>query len=117
MAAFPFAWLARWSQRHQHPASFWLHIVGIPMTIAAVGLAGVQLWYGLWGLWWRPVVLLVAGYLLQWVGHRVEGNDMGEIILIKKRFGRPYVAVSPRYLPGGKIPDYGREPERPPSTA
>ena len=96
MALPGFALLARWLARHQHPASFWLHMVGIPMTIAAGGLAAVQLWYGLWGLWWRPAALLAGGYLLQWVGHRVEGNDMGEVILIKKRLGKPYVAVSPR---------------------
>jgi hypothetical protein len=72
-------------------------MAGIPMTIAAVGLAVVQFWYGLWGLWWRPAALLVGGYILQWLGHRVEGNDMGEIILIKKRLGKPYVAVSPRF--------------------
>ncbi|HPM25608.1 MAG TPA: hypothetical protein PLP66_16990, partial [Phycisphaerae bacterium] len=48
-------------------------------------------------LWWRPVVLLVAGYVPQFIGHRLEGNDVGEVILIKKWLGRPYCAVSPRY--------------------
>ena len=43
------------------------------------------------------MLLLVLGYALQWIGHRIEGNDMGEVVLIKKLFGRPYVAVSPRY--------------------
>ena len=41
--------------------------------------------------------LLVIGYALQYVGHRHEGNDMGEIVLLKRLLGRPYVAVSPRY--------------------
>lgn len=91
------AWLQRWLRRHHHPASFWLHVVGIPMTIAAVVLALVQLWEGRWDLWWRPAALLVVGYLLQWIGHRIEGNDMGEVVLIKKWLGKPYVAVSPRY--------------------
>jgi hypothetical protein len=98
-------WLKRWLQRHQHPASFWLHVVGIPMAVAAVVLAFVQLWYALWDLWWRPATLLIAGYLLQWIGHRIEGNDMGEMILIKKRRGRPYVAVSPRYARDDKSPN------------
>ena len=97
-------WLKRWLQRHQHPASFWLHVVGIPMALAAVVLALVQLWYALWDLWWRPATLLIAGYLLQWIGHRVEGNDMGEMILIKKWRGRPHVAVSPRYARDDKSP-------------
>lgn len=99
MALPRFAWLVRWLERHRHPASFWLHMVGIPLTVAAAGLAVVQLWYGLWGLWWRPVALLVGGYLLQWLGHRIEGNDMGEVIFVKKRLGKPYVAVSPAAPP------------------
>lgn len=91
------AWLQNWLQRHQHPVSFWLHMVGIPLTIAAIPLAIWQLVEGRWDLWWRPVALIVGGYLLQWVGHLIEGNDMGELILIKKWRGKPYVAVAPRY--------------------
>lgn len=90
-------WLSNWLERHQNPASFWLHMVGIPMTIAAVALAGIQLSLWRWDLWWRPTLLLAGGYFLQWIGHVIEGNDMGEVILVKKLLGRPYVAVSPRY--------------------
>jgi hypothetical protein len=86
-----------WLERHQHPASRWLHAVGIPLLIAAVGLAVWQLAQWRWDLWWRPVGLVVLSYLLQWNGHRIEGNDMGEVVLIKKMLGRPYVAVAPRY--------------------
>jgi hypothetical protein len=100
------AWLKRWLQRHQHPTSLGLHFVGIPLAIAAVVLALVQLRQDQWDLWWRPVVLLAVGYLLQWIGHRLEGNDMGEVILVKKVLGRPYVAVSPRYDPA----DRGKRP-------
>jgi len=89
-------WLRNWLDRHQHPVSFWLHMIGIPLTIACVPLALVQLAQDRWDLWWRPVALLVGGYLLQWLGHRIEGNDMGEVILIKKALGRPYVAIAPR---------------------
>ena len=89
--------LASWFERHQHPLSLALHLVGIPLTIVALVLAGWQLVAGQWDLWWRPAGLLVLGYLLQWVGHLIEGNDMGEIILVKKKFHRPYIAVSPRY--------------------
>ncbi len=91
------AWLRRWLERHQHPASLLLHAVGIPMTLAALPLAGVQLAAWRWDLWWRPALLLAGGYLLQWIGHLIEGNDMGEIILVKRLLGRPCTAVSPRY--------------------
>lgn len=96
------AWLDAWLERHQSGVSFWLHVVGIPLTIACPILALWQLYAAQtdpaqWGLWWRPVALLVVGYLLQYIGHVYEGNDMGEVILVKKWLGRPYVAVSPRY--------------------
>lgn len=91
------AWLRRWLERHQHPVSFWLHVVGIPLTIAALVLAIVQLWQDRWEVWWRPVVLVVVGYVLQGLGHRIEGNDMGEAILVKRLLGRPFVAVSRRF--------------------
>lgn len=91
------AWLRRWLERHQHPVSFWLHVVGIPLTIAALVLAIVQLCQDRWDIWWRPVVLVVVGYILQGLGHRIEGNDMGEVILVKRLLGRPFVAVSPRF--------------------
>ncbi len=67
------------------------------MTIAAVPLMIGQLVEGNWPAWWRPVLLIVVGYVLQYVGHLIEGNDMGEIIGIKKRLGKPYVDISPRY--------------------
>jgi hypothetical protein len=92
-------WFRRYVSRHQHPVSIALHIIGIPRTIAAVILAVVQLAQWRWDLWWRPLVLLGAGFLLQWVGHRVEGNTLGEIIMIREWLGLPYVAVSPRYAP------------------
>ncbi len=67
------------------------------MTVWAVVLAGLQLAAWRWDLWYRPVLWFAGGYLLQWIGHRIEGNDMGELILIKKWRGQPYVAVAPRY--------------------
>ncbi len=90
-------WLVNWLERHRHPASLVLHAVGIPLTLAAVFVAAWQLAHWRWDLWYRPVVLLMAGYALQWIGHVIEGNDMGEVIVIKRWLGRPYVAVSPRY--------------------
>ena len=96
------AWLRNWLERHQHPVSFWLHMVGIPLAVAGAVLGVVQLIQALddtaaWALWWRPVALIVTGYLLQGIGHRIEGNDVGELIPIKKALGLPYVAVSPRF--------------------
>ena len=66
------------------------------MLVLAGVLIVLQLFDGAWGLWWRPVGLLMVSYLLQWIGHTIEGNDMGEMILIKKWLGRPYLAIAPK---------------------
>ena len=82
--------LANWLERHQNPTSFWLHMVGIPMTVVGVG-------FWIYGDFWMGLALFVGGYVLQWIGHVIEGNDVGEIIPIKKMLGMPYVAVAPKY--------------------
>ena len=74
-----------------------MHALAVPMIPFAVVLALWQLLEGAWGLWWRPVGALTVSYALQWVGHLVEGNDMGELILVKKLLRRPYVSIAPRY--------------------
>lgn len=91
------AWLRNWLDRHQHPVSLALHIIAIPMLPLAAYLVVIQLIEGAWSLWWRPVSLFVLSYALQWIGHRIEGNDMGELILFKKWLGKPYVAIAPHY--------------------
>jgi hypothetical protein len=86
----PVRWLLRnWLERHQHPFNFWIHLLGIPLAVAGVALLFFVPWY--WG-----VGAFVLGYLLQWIGHRVEGNDVGELIPFKKMLGLPYVEIAPR---------------------
>ncbi len=46
--------------------------------------------------WDWAIGAFVLGYVLQFVGHAIEGNDAGETILVKKALGMPYVAVIPR---------------------
>ena len=71
-----------WKQRHQHPVSFWLHMVGIPACFVA---APIFLLVKLWG--WAAVCF-VGGYILQFAGHLIEGNQSGEEMLIRRLFGR-----------------------------
>ncbi len=89
-------WWNNWIVRHQHPVSRVLHAIGIPLTVLAGVLAVVQWADGAWNLWWRPLGLFVLGYLFQWIGHRIEGNTLGEWIVVCKWLGWPYTAVSPR---------------------
>src|SRR5258708_4811145 len=71
-----------WRVRHQLPFNFALHLIGIPVAFVGLGVLlaapfnSTVEWY--WG-----VVGLVVGYLLQYVGHRAEGNDVGEWAAIK----------------------------------
>lgn len=81
--------IEKWLERHQHPVSRLLHALGIPLTLAAVGVAVWQLCLWRWGLWWRPVGLLAVGYLMQWVGHLIEGSPMGELMLLRRMVKRP----------------------------
>lgn len=60
------------------------------MTVVGVFLLFVAPWY--WG-----ASLFVLGYVLQWLGHRWEGNDVGEWAAIKRLLGLPTVAISPRF--------------------
>jgi hypothetical protein len=84
--------LHNWRLRHRHPFNFAIHLIGIPMAVAGVLLLFFTDWY--WG-----VGAFVLGYLLQFLGHLVEGNDLGEWAGVKRLFGLPYVGIAPQYLP------------------
>lgn len=73
--------LRAWLRRHQHPFSFYVHLAGIPMTVAAVPLL-------FQGHWRRAAGLFGSGYALQFLGHIVEGNPPGEVLAIKGRLAR-----------------------------
>jgi hypothetical protein len=94
--------LYHWLERHQHPFNRGIHLIGIPLAFA--GLTLIFVW---WDEWYWGVLAFVLGYVLQWIGHLVEGNDLGEWAGIKKMLGWPYVAVSPRYAnpEGAKTPN------------
>jgi hypothetical protein len=89
--------LGNWLERHRHPFNFWIHLLGIPLAVAGVVLLLVLPWED----WYWGVGAFVLGYLLQYVGHRVEGNDVGEWAGIKRLLGLPYVSISPRWHQGG----------------
>ena len=89
-----------WLMRHHNAFNFWLHILGIPLALAGLPLLFLVEWQ--WG-----VGAILAGYFLQWIGHRLEGNDVGEFIPFKKLLGLPYVSIAPRRqelrIPAGRV--------------
>jgi hypothetical protein len=80
-----------WLLRHQLPFNFYIHLIGIPLAVAGVVLLFVLPWWG--------VGAFVLGYVLQYVGHLAEGNDLGEWAAIKRLLGLPYVGIAPRWNP------------------
>ncbi|WP_417390357.1 DUF962 domain-containing protein [Gimesia sp.] len=76
--------------RHQNRVNQILHLVGVPLTFG--GLIG----FGIAGHWNYAGIAFCAGYALQFLGHAIEQNDAGELILIKKLCGKPYREFGPQ---------------------
>jgi hypothetical protein len=83
-----------WRLRHQLPFNFYIHLIGIPLAVCSLPLLLLFPYQ-----WYIAVGAFVGGYLLQWIGHRAEGNDVGEWAAIKRLLGLPYVGISPRWNP------------------
>jgi hypothetical protein len=70
-------YLGNYMSQHTHPANRALHVVGVPLAP----------WGGIYlltrGQFGAAVVAFGAGYGLQWLGHRIEGNQMGDWKLVK----------------------------------
>lgn len=77
-------------ERHQHPVNQVLHLIGVPLTfvVSVIFLCQGRGWWALWAF--------LGGYLLQFVGHAIEGNDAGETILVKRAIGLPFIDIVPR---------------------
>jgi nucleoside-diphosphate-sugar epimerase len=56
--------------RHTHPWNRALHVVGVPLAPVLFLYLLVR------GRWLEAGAAFVAGYTLQWLGHRIEGNSM-----------------------------------------
>ena len=71
-------YLRNYMSNHRHAGNRALHIVGVPLAP----------WGGLvlliTGNYAAAVAAFVVGYGLQWVGHRMEGNEMGDWVLLRQ---------------------------------
>jgi hypothetical protein len=95
--------LRNWRERHRLPFNFAIHLVGIPLALAGL----VLLFFD----WRWGVGAFVLGYCLQYVGHRAEGNDVGEWAAVKRLLGLPYVGIAPRWQPAdAQATSFSREP-------
>jgi len=84
------AFLKNYLPRHRNRVNQGLHLIGIPLTFIGTPwtiLAGATAWW--------PCVCFFGGYLLQFAGHAVEGNDAGEVVFLKKKLGMTYTEYGP----------------------
>lgn len=66
------AWIAEYSQSHQHPFNRFCHTIGIPMIVLSLLLLVAALFVS--GLWKWGLVLFILGWVFQFIGHAVEGK-------------------------------------------
>jgi hypothetical protein len=71
------AFIKDYMERHKNPLNAALHIVGVPMVF-----------FGIFRLCCGDLPCgmgcFLSGYLLQYLGHRAQGNEVGEVTLLKK---------------------------------
>lgn len=66
------SWIAQYSQSHTNPANRLCHTIGIPMIVVALALFVVSTFVA--HLWILAAALFVGGWVLQFVGHAIEGK-------------------------------------------
>ena len=66
-------WIEEYSHSHQHPINKLTHKIGIPMIALSLPLFPVAIFVK--NFWIVPVVLFVIGWIFQFVGHAIEGNQ------------------------------------------
>jgi uncharacterized membrane protein YGL010W len=64
--------IVRYERSHQHPVNRFCHTVGIPMIVFSLLLGAVSI--GVESLRVLALVLFATGWLLQFIGHAVEGK-------------------------------------------
>ncbi|GIW87596.1 MAG: hypothetical protein KatS3mg108_1920 [Isosphaeraceae bacterium] len=77
-----------WLERHKHPVSFLLHLIGIPMTIVGVLLLPIYAALASWTVFRFAAGLFIGGYVLQLLGHIVDRSVPGEWMAIRRLIGQ-----------------------------
>jgi uncharacterized membrane protein YGL010W len=92
-----------WFERHRNPVSFALHLVGIPPTLLGFLLIPIYIVQLSVPIFLFALALFVGGYLVQFLGHVLEGTDPGEIIYFKRKLGLRYVEFAPARRSRGRV--------------
>lgn len=65
-------WVAQYAVSHQHPVNRLCHTFGIPMITISIPLLIAAIFVD--GLWPFALALFVVGWILQFLGHYIEGK-------------------------------------------
>jgi len=65
-------WIGSYAESHQHPLNRLTHTIGIPMILLSLALGLLSILIA--GLWPWALGLFVLGWLLQFIGHAIEGK-------------------------------------------
>ena len=63
----PTSFVDNYKEKHQHPLNRLTHSVGIPMIVLSLPLFFFN--------WRWALVLFIVGWVLQFLGHAIEGNQ------------------------------------------
>jgi uncharacterized membrane protein YGL010W len=95
----PMPLIEGWMARHRDPASFVLHMFGIPPTILGVLLIPVYVFQVSIPIFLLALAMFVGGYLIQFLGHLIDGSEPGEIMYLRARMGWTCAELSPAPAP------------------
>jgi len=74
-------YLRTYMSNHTDSRNRVLHVIGVPLApwgAIVLLIRGQVLW---------AIVAFFLGYGLQWIGHRAEGNEMGDLVLLRQLAG------------------------------
>ena len=80
--------VADWLERHRHPGSFLLHMIGIPPTVLGLVLIPVYLLLPSVDVFLLALAAFFGGYQLQFLGHFWDGTESGEMAYLKGWWAR-----------------------------
>lgn len=63
----PTSFVDNYKEKHQHPLNRLTHTIGIPMIVLSLPLFFFN--------WRWALALFIVGWILQFVGHAIEGNQ------------------------------------------
>ena len=97
------SFIEEYKAKHRHPLNKLTHSIGIPMIVVSLPLF---FWSWRWAL-----ALFVVGWILQFVGHWIEGNSPAffrnpvYLLVGPLWLARRALAAVGRARPAGKTPD------------